>query len=67
MPLTRFKDKDGKYRWRLTASNGRKLLSGEAYYQKSNTDRAKAPILVAMAEALIENGIEISNGKIFFT
>lgn len=53
MPLLhQFKDKNGKWRWRLKATNGRVLLSGEDYHKKSNADRAKDDILDAMEAAL---------------
>lgn len=46
-----FKDKDGKYRWRLQAANGEIVAQSEAYRSKRDAERAKADAVTAFISA----------------
>lgn len=49
LTITVYRDKAGGWRWRLKASNGRKVAdSGEAYASQTNANRAAARLVGAM-------------------
>ena len=48
-----YKDRSGKWRWRIVAENGRKVAcSGESFHSKSNAKRAVSSFMLAMRKTM---------------
>jgi uncharacterized protein YegP (UPF0339 family) len=61
-----YTDKKGEFRFRLKASNGQTVLTGEGYKSKKSCDNGVASVQKNAADAARFERKESSNGKHYF-